>query len=105
MLFGRFLMMVPMLAIAGNLAQKKYVPPSLGTFPVTTPLFSVLLSRRDRHRGRTDLFPGVQPGTDSRTPADEGGQDFLTADGLRTYGKEKQIESNLGHEDRARRDR
>ena len=40
MLIGRFLMIIPMLAIAGNLAQKKYVPPSLGTFPVTTPLFT-----------------------------------------------------------------
>src|SRR5215467_12281022 len=35
MLIGRFFMIIPMLAIAGNLAQKKYVPPSLGTFPVT----------------------------------------------------------------------
>jgi K+-transporting ATPase ATPase A chain len=43
MLAGRFLMIIPMLAIAGNLAQKKYVPPSIGTFPVTTPLFAVLL--------------------------------------------------------------
>src|SRR5262249_48299640 len=43
MLVGRFFMIIPMLAIAGNLAQKKYVPPSLGTFPVTTPLFTVLL--------------------------------------------------------------
>ncbi|HEY1800207.1 MAG TPA: potassium-transporting ATPase subunit KdpA [Terriglobales bacterium] len=43
MLVGRFLMIIPMLAIAGSLAQKKFVPPSLGTFPVTTPLFSVLL--------------------------------------------------------------
>jgi potassium-transporting ATPase potassium-binding subunit len=42
MLIGRFLMIIPMLAIAGNLAQKKYVPPSLGTFPVTTPPFTVL---------------------------------------------------------------
>jgi K+-transporting ATPase A subunit len=33
MLAGRFLMIIPMLAIAGNLAGKKYVPPSLGTFP------------------------------------------------------------------------
>src|SRR5205807_10442827 len=41
MLAGRFLMIVPMLAIAGNLARKKHVPPSLGTFPVTTPLFTV----------------------------------------------------------------
>jgi K+-transporting ATPase ATPase A chain len=43
MLCGRFLMIVPMLAIAGSLAQKKAVPPSLGTFPVNTPLFAVLL--------------------------------------------------------------
>ncbi len=43
MLGGRFLMKIPMLAIAGSLAKKKYVPPSVGTFPVTTPLFSVLL--------------------------------------------------------------
>ncbi len=43
MLAGRFLTIVPMLAVAGNLANKKIVPPSLGTFPVTTPLFTVLL--------------------------------------------------------------
>ena len=43
MLIGRFLMIVPMLALAGNLATKKLVPPSSGTFPVTTPLFTVLL--------------------------------------------------------------
>jgi K+-transporting ATPase ATPase A chain len=44
MLIGRFLIIVPMLALAGNLARKTRVPPSLGTFPVTTPLFSVLLT-------------------------------------------------------------
>src|SRR6201988_2528245 len=43
MLVGRFFMIIPMLAIAGNLATKKIVPPSLGTFPVTTPLFTTLL--------------------------------------------------------------
>lgn len=43
MLAGRFLMIIPMLAIAGNLARKKAIPPSLGTFPVNTVLFSVLL--------------------------------------------------------------
>ncbi|MGH9522774.1 MAG: potassium-transporting ATPase subunit KdpA [Terriglobales bacterium] len=42
-LAGRFLMIIPMLAIAGNLAQKKLVPGSAGTFPVTSPLFVVLL--------------------------------------------------------------
>jgi K+-transporting ATPase ATPase A chain len=43
MLIGRFLMMIPVLALAGNLAQKKSVPPSPGTFPVNTSLFTVLL--------------------------------------------------------------
>ncbi len=43
MLFGRFFMVIPVLAIAGNLARKKIVPESSGTFPVTTPLFSFLL--------------------------------------------------------------
>jgi potassium-transporting ATPase potassium-binding subunit len=43
MLAGRFLMMVPMLALAGNLAQKKSIPPSSGTFPVNTSLFTLLL--------------------------------------------------------------
>jgi K+-transporting ATPase ATPase A chain len=43
MFFGRFMMIVPMLAIAGNLAGKKIVPASAGTFPVTTPLFTMLL--------------------------------------------------------------
>ena len=43
MLGGRFLMIVPVLALAGNLASKKSVPPSPGTFPVNTALFTVLL--------------------------------------------------------------
>jgi potassium-transporting ATPase potassium-binding subunit len=43
MLFGRFFMIIPPLAIAGSLSRKKIVPPSLGTFPVTTPLFTALL--------------------------------------------------------------
>jgi K+-transporting ATPase ATPase A chain len=42
-LLGRFFAVIPILAIAGNLAGKKLVPASAGTFPVTTPLFTVLL--------------------------------------------------------------
>jgi K+-transporting ATPase ATPase A chain len=42
-LFGRFFMIIPMLALSGNLAQKKAIPPSLGTFPVNTALFAALL--------------------------------------------------------------
>ena len=43
MLLGRFFMVIPVLAMAGNLARKKIVPESSGTFPVTTPLFTFLL--------------------------------------------------------------
>jgi K+-transporting ATPase ATPase A chain len=43
MLIGRFLVIIPMLALAGNLGRKKIAPPSLGTFPVTSPLFATLL--------------------------------------------------------------
>ena len=62
MLIGRFFMIVPMLAIAGNLAQKKLVPPSLGTFPVTTPLFSVLLVGVIVIVGALTFFPALSLG-------------------------------------------
>src|SRR6266516_1600607 len=61
-LIGRFLMIIPMLAIAGNLAKKKYVPPSLGTFPVTTPLFSVLLIGTILIVGALTFFPALSLG-------------------------------------------
>jgi K+-transporting ATPase ATPase A chain len=62
MLAGRFLMIIPMLAIAGNLAGKKYVPPSLGTFPVTTPLFTVLLIGTILIVGALTFFPALSLG-------------------------------------------
>ena len=62
MLAGRFLMIIPMLAIAGNLAKKKYVPASLGTFPVTTPLFSVLLIGVILIVGALTFFPALSLG-------------------------------------------
>jgi potassium-transporting ATPase potassium-binding subunit len=62
MLGGRFLMKVPMLAVAGSLAQKKYVPPSVGTFPVTTPLFSVLLIGVILILGALTFFPALSLG-------------------------------------------
>ncbi len=43
MLVGRFLLIVPLLAIAGGLARKQTVPASAGTFPTDTPLFAGLL--------------------------------------------------------------
>ena len=62
MLAGRFLMIIPMLAIAGNLARKKYVPPSLGTFPVTTPLFTALLIGVILIVGALTFFPALSLG-------------------------------------------
>lgn len=62
MLLGRFFMIIPMLAIAGNLAKKKYVPPSLGTFPVTTPLFTVLLIGVILIVGALTFFPALSLG-------------------------------------------
>ena len=62
MLIGRFLMMVPMIALAGNLAQKKSVPPSPGTFPVNTGLFTVLLTGVVLIVGALTFFPALSLG-------------------------------------------
>jgi potassium-transporting ATPase potassium-binding subunit len=62
MLIGRFLMIVPVLALAGNLAQKKSVPPSPGTFPVNTSLFSVLLIGVVVIVGALTFFPALSLG-------------------------------------------
>jgi potassium-transporting ATPase potassium-binding subunit len=62
MLIGRFLVILPMLALAGNLARKKLVPPSLGTFPVTTPLFAVLLVGVIVIVGVLTFFPALSLG-------------------------------------------
>jgi potassium-transporting ATPase potassium-binding subunit len=62
MLIGRFLMIVPMLAVAGSLARKKTVPPSPGTFPVTTPLFAALLVSVIIIVGALTFFPALSLG-------------------------------------------
>ena len=62
MLIGRFLMVIPVLAIAGNLAKKKLVPPSPGTFPVHTPLFTVLLVGTIVIVGALTFFPALSLG-------------------------------------------
>jgi K+-transporting ATPase ATPase A chain len=62
MLLGRFFMIIPMLAIAGSLARKKRVPPSPGTFPVTTPLFSALLVSVVVIVGALTFFPALSLG-------------------------------------------
>ncbi len=62
MLIGRFLMIIPMMAIAGNLVTKKIVPPSAGTFPVHTPLFVVLLVGVILIVGALTFFPMLSLG-------------------------------------------
>jgi K+-transporting ATPase ATPase A chain len=62
MLAGRFLMMVPMLAIAGNLALKKSAPPSPGTFPVNSSLFTILLTGVILIVGALTFFPALSLG-------------------------------------------
>jgi potassium-transporting ATPase potassium-binding subunit len=62
MLAGRFFIIIPVLALAGNLARKKSVPPSLGTFPVTTPLFTALLCSVILIVGALTFFPVLSLG-------------------------------------------
>jgi potassium-transporting ATPase potassium-binding subunit len=62
MLLGRFFVVIPILAIAGHLATKKTTPESLGTFPVTGPLFSVLLVCTILIVGALTFFPALSLG-------------------------------------------
>jgi potassium-transporting ATPase potassium-binding subunit len=62
MLGGRFLMIVPVLALAGNLARKKRVPPSTGTFPVNGAMFTVLLTGVILILGALTFFPVLSLG-------------------------------------------
>jgi K+-transporting ATPase ATPase A chain len=62
MLLGRFFVVIPILAIAGNLARKKVTPASLGTFPVTGPLFTVLLICTILIVGALTFFPALSLG-------------------------------------------
>jgi potassium-transporting ATPase potassium-binding subunit len=57
MFIGRFLMLIPMLAIAGNLVRKKSVPATVGTFPVTSALFATLLTGVIVIVGALTFFP------------------------------------------------
>ena len=62
MLFGRFLMIVPLLAAAGSLAAKRQVPVSAGTFPTHGPLFVVLLIGVVIIVGALTFFPALSLG-------------------------------------------
>jgi K+-transporting ATPase ATPase A chain len=62
MLIGRFLMIVPLLAIAGSMAAKKRVPTSAGTFPTDNSLFAGLLVGVVIIVGALSYFPAVSLG-------------------------------------------
>jgi potassium-transporting ATPase potassium-binding subunit len=62
MLMGRFWMMIPVLGIAGSMAAKKTVPPSLGTFPTNGFLFLVLLVGVILIVGALTFFPVLSLG-------------------------------------------
>ena len=62
MLIGRFLFVIPMLAVAGSLAQKKLLAPSAGTFPTHSPQFVGLLVGVILIIGGLTFFPAVSLG-------------------------------------------
>jgi len=62
MLIGRFLMIVPLLAMAGALAKKSQVAASSGTFPTDTPTFAGLLVGVVLIVGALTYFPGLSLG-------------------------------------------
>ena len=62
MLVGRFLMIVPIMALAGSLAQKKISPPSAGTFPVSGGTFVALLLGTILLVGALNFLPGLTLG-------------------------------------------
>jgi potassium-transporting ATPase potassium-binding subunit len=62
MLIGRFIMVIPLLAVAGSLAQKKLLAPSAGTFPTNRPLFVGLLVGVVLIIGGLTFFPAISLG-------------------------------------------
>jgi K+-transporting ATPase ATPase A chain len=62
MFFGRFLMIVPILAIAGSMATKRRVAPGLGTLPTYGPLFVGLLVGTILIVGALTYFPALSLG-------------------------------------------
>ena len=62
MLAGRFLMMVPVLALAGSLAGKKTAPAGGGSFPVHGPTFAALLAATILIVGALTFFPALALG-------------------------------------------
>jgi K+-transporting ATPase ATPase A chain len=61
-LIGRYAMIVPMVALGGFLAERKIAAETAGTFPVTTPLFVVLLISVVLIVGALTFFPVLSLG-------------------------------------------
>jgi K+-transporting ATPase ATPase A chain len=62
MLIGRFIMIIPALALAGNLARKKRTAATGGSFPVSGPLFAILLVGTVLIVGALTFFPALALG-------------------------------------------
>ena len=74
MLMGRFIFVIPLLAVAGSLAQKKLLAPSAGTFPTASPLFVGLLVGVVVIIGGLTYFPAVSLGPVVEQVAMNGGK-------------------------------
>ena len=84
MLFGRFMMKIPVLALAGSLAAKRAVPPSAGTFPTNGAIFVILLVGVILIVAALTFFPGRRAGSDRRAPGDDERQAVLVQRALGT---------------------
>ncbi len=62
MMIGRFLMIIPIMAIAGSLVKKKIAPASAGTFPVSGPMFTILLLGTVLLIGALNFLPALALG-------------------------------------------
>ena len=78
MFVGRFFMIIPAMAIAGSLVEKKSIAASAGTFPTTGGLFIGLVVGVDRDCRRPHLLPRTRAWTHRRTPRDDRGHRVLT---------------------------
>lgn len=77
MAIGRFLVIVPVLALAGSLATKRRIADSTGTLPTTGGVVGRFAGRRDRHCRRADVFAGAGAWTVRRAYGNAARRDVL----------------------------
>ena len=80
MLIGRFLMIVPIMALAGSLVQKKVAPPSAGTFPVSGGTFLILLLGTVLLIGALNFLPALDARADRRALPHAAEENFFNSD-------------------------